>query len=191
MADHGFEQLASSRLILRRLRHADLLALYGYRSDPEVARYQDWNDFSEEAGRRLITEQAERHPGVPGTWFQMGIELRESGQLIGDCGLHTLRDHPQQAEIGFTLAPAHQGKGYATEAIRCLLGYVFGTLGTHRVIAMTDARNAPAARILERVGMRREGHFLQNVWFKGAWGDEYLYAVLAREWSGPENCSKR
>jgi RimJ/RimL family protein N-acetyltransferase len=63
-----------------------------------------------------------------------------------------------------------------------LLAYVFDQLGKHRVIAITDARNAPAARVLERVGMRREGHFIKNVWFKGRWGDEYLYALLEQEW---------
>jgi RimJ/RimL family protein N-acetyltransferase len=87
--------------------------------------------------------------------------------------LHALGDRPRQAEIGFTLACEHQGKGYATEAVDCLLDYVFGKLGKHRVIAITDARNLAASRVLERVGMRREGHFIENVWFKGGWGDEY------------------
>ena len=122
------------------------------------------------------------HPDVTGTWFQMAIELAQTCPLIGDLGLHTLADRPGQAEIGFTLAREHQGKGYATEAVNRLLDYVFGVLGKHRVIAVTDARNAPAARLLERVGMRREGHFVENIWFKGEWADEYQYAMLEREW---------
>jgi RimJ/RimL family protein N-acetyltransferase len=122
------------------------------------------------------------HPDVTGTWFQMAIALAEAGPLIGDLGLHTLADRPGQVEIGFTLAREHQGKGYATEAVGCVLDYVFGQLGKHRVIAVTDARNAPAARVLERVGMRREGHFVENIWFKGEWADEYQYAMLEREW---------
>ena len=90
---------------------------------------------------------------------------------------------PRQAEVGFTLAPAHQGKGYGTEALRALLGYAFGTLELHRVVAVTDALNEPAAALLERVGMRREAHFLENVFFKGAWGSELLFAMLDREWA--------
>ncbi len=187
MADHSFDQLSSSRLILRRLRPADLASFCSYRSDPEVARYQDWITFPEEAGRRFFADQANLHPDVPGTWFQIAIQLREDARIIGDLGFHAPRDQPLQAEIGFTPAPAYQGQGYATEAIRCLLDYVFGKLGKHRVTATTDARNAAAARVLERVGMRREGHFLQNVWFKGAWGDEYLYALLAQEWLGSQS----
>ena len=98
------------------------------------------------------------HPDVPGTWFQLAIELTEMGAAsVGDCGLHTLADRPGLAEIGFTLAREHQGKGYATEAVNGVLDYVFGTLEKHREIAVADARNAPAARVLDRVGMRREG----------------------------------
>jgi RimJ/RimL family protein N-acetyltransferase len=182
MADGGFAHLLSSRLILRRFRESDLSPFCAYRSDPQVARYQGWESWSEQEGRLFLDRQMKLHPDVPGTWFQMAIERVGAGALIGDLGLHTLADRPGQAEIGFTLAREHQGQGYATEAVNCLLDYVFGKLGNHRVIAVTDARNVPAARLLERVGMRREGHFIENVWFKGGWGDEYQYAMLEREW---------
>lgn len=114
----------------------------------------------------------------------MAIELRETGAVIGDCGLHAIRDQPLQMEIGFTLALECQGHGYATEAVGRLVDYVFSALQKHRVVAITDARNVAAVRVLERLGMRREGHFLEHVWFKGSWGDEYLYALLRKEWSG-------
>ena len=182
MADIGFSHLRSSRLTLRRFGLSDLPAFCRYRSDPRVARYQDWESSSEPEGRLFLKRQMRLHPDVTGTWFQMAIELAEAGPLIGDLGLHTLADRPGQVEIGFTLAREHQGKGYATEAVACVLDYVFGQLGKHRVIAVTDARNAPAAHVLERVGMRREGHFVENIWFKGEWADEYQYAMLEREW---------
>jgi len=84
--------------------------------------------------------------------------------------------------IGFTLDSSQQSNGYATEAVHCLLDYVFNSLNKHRVIAITDCQNAKSIALLERMGMRREGHFLQNIWFKGAWGDEYQYAILRSEW---------
>jgi RimJ/RimL family protein N-acetyltransferase len=121
-------------------------------------------------------------PDVPGSWFQLAIELVETVEVIGDCVLHTFTDRPGQVEIGITMACEHQSRGYATESINCLLDYVFGTIGKHRVIAVTDTRNAPAVRLLERVGMRREGRFIENVWFKGGRGDEFQYAMLEREW---------
>src|SRR6185437_3323291 len=151
MADSGFDRLLSSRLILRRLRESDLPTFCAYRSDPRVARYQDRESWSEEDSWRLLAAQETLDPDVPGTWFQLAIELTGTGALIGDLGLHTLSDRSGQAEIGFTLAREHQGKGYATEAVNRLLDYVFGGLGKHRVIAVTDARNAHAARVLERV----------------------------------------
>ncbi len=189
MADTGFSRLSTPRLVLRRLRESDLASFCRYRSDPRVARYQTWTEFREEDGLRFFAEQANLHPDVEGTWFQMAIELAETGEIIGDCGLHAVRDQPGQVEIGFTLATEYHGKGYATEAVLCLLAYVFGELCKHRVTAITDARNAAAARVLEKVGMRREGHFIQNVWFKGARGDEYLYALLGQEWRGSNGSS--
>jgi len=84
-------------------------------------------------------------------------------------------------EIGFTLAPDEQSRGYATEALTALLDHVLGPMRLHRVIAITDARNTAAAALLARVGMRQEAHFVENVFFKGAWGSELLFAKLARE----------
>ena len=179
MADTRFAYLSSSRLVLRRLSESDLSSFCDYRSDPRVARYQDWTSFQK--WRAAVSLSGEAPSDMPGTQFRWRSNSK-TGELVGDCGLHTPADRLGQAEIGFTLAPVHQGRGYATEAINCLLAYVFDQLGKHRVIAITDARNAPAARVLERVGMRREGHFIKNVWFKGRWGDEYLYALLEQEW---------
>ncbi len=84
-------------------------------------------------------------------------------------------------EVGFTLARAHQGRGYAAEAVSALLEHAFSVMGLHRVVAVTDARNDAAAALLTRVGMRREAHFVENVFFKGAWCSERVFAVLARE----------
>ena len=63
-----------------------------------------------------------------------------------------------------------------------MLNYAFTKLELHRVIAITDCENERSVALLSRLGMRREGHFIQNIWFKGKWGDEYLYAVLREEW---------
>ena len=170
MADIAFVRPPVTAPDLEAVSRIGSLGVLAYRSDPRVARYQDWESFSEEEGRRFLEWQRTVHPDMPGTWFQVAIELAETGALIGDCGLHTLGDRPGQAEIGFTMDCEYQGRGYATEAINCLLDYVFGKLGKHRVIAVTDTRNLPATRLLERVGMRREGHFIENIWFKGVWG---------------------
>jgi RimJ/RimL family protein N-acetyltransferase len=174
--------LVTRRLVLRRFRDSDLEAFLAYRSDPEVARYQSWATYSREEAEAFLACQKELEPGTPGAWSQIALERRNAPGLIGDCALKVLAEDPRQAEIGFTLARAWQGHGYGAEAVAALLDHLFGTLGLHRVFAITDAENAAAAVLLERVGLRREGHLLENIWFKGAWGSEFLYAILEREW---------
>jgi RimJ/RimL family protein N-acetyltransferase len=153
-----------------------------YRNDPDVARYQSWEGITEAEARALIQEVKVIQPWTPGEWLQIAIELKETGLLVGDCAMKIEEDDDRQAEIGYTLSRAYQGRGIAREAVSCVLEYAFASLGLHRVIAITDCENAPSVALLERLGLRREGHFHQNVWFKGKWGDEYLYAILQEEW---------
>ncbi len=179
----SFDDLKSSRLRLRRIRVADAEAFAAYRGDPAVARYQSWSEFSVEDARQLIDEQEKIELGAPGRWCQMVFELLESGELAGDVAFCRQRKDPRQMEVGFNLAPAFQGRGLATEAVTAFLDDAFHRFDLHRVFAITDAENLPAARLLERLGFRREAHLVENIWFKGKWGSELLYAVLAREWS--------
>ena len=177
-----FSHLESPRIVLRHFRDADLPSFLAYRNDPEIAKYQSWESLNEQEAHTFVQEQKTLQPGVPGAWFQLAIELKETGRLVGDCGLKIHQQDTQQAEIGFTLSRDYQSKGLASETVSCLLDYAFIQLGLHRIIAVTDCQNAPCVALLERLGLRREGHFLQNVWFKGMWGDEYLYAILKDEW---------
>jgi RimJ/RimL family protein N-acetyltransferase len=110
------------------------------------------------------------------------VAVHHTDRLIGDCAAHIRADDPRQAEIGFTLAAEHQGHGYATEAVRRLLHYLLIERDKHRVSATCDDRNTRSAAVLERVGMRREGHLLESTWSKGEWTSDLLYAVLHREW---------
>ncbi|HEY7348699.1 MAG TPA: GNAT family protein [Ktedonobacterales bacterium] len=179
-----FRSLKTARLRLRRFTATDLLAFLAYRNDPEIARYQSWETITERAARAFISELRLLQPGTPGSGFQFAIALKTTDALIGDCMLYVRADEPRQGEIGYSLARAHQHQGYAAEAIRAVLAYAFETLHLHRITATVDCRNTPSIRLLERVGMRREGHFLQHAWYKGEWCDEYLYALLRSEWPG-------
>jgi len=174
--------LSTPRLILRRLQDGDSAALCSYRSLPQVARYQGWDSFGPDDAARLIESQRHSEPGVPGTWFQLAIVEKLTGNLVGDCGLHCLLDDPRQMEFGITLAPSHQGHGYATEALRCLLAFVFGTLGKHRVSAITAAENHAAASLFRRLGFRQEAHHIEHRWYKGYWDSEFVFGLLRREW---------
>jgi len=180
--DPDFTSIESERLVLRRFTDADLDAFVAYRSDADVASLQSWESYSMKDGLEFLAHQREIHPGIPGEWFQFAIEAKDYGGLVGDCALHVLDEDPRQAEIGFTLAPDHQGIGYMTEAIELLLDYVFEDLRKHRVFALTDVKNERAIALLERLHFRREGTFVESVWFKRRWASEHLYAVLHHEW---------
>jgi RimJ/RimL family protein N-acetyltransferase len=182
MLEQAFNNIESERIILRRFIDSDLPSFLSYRNDPDVARYQSWETTSLAEAEEFIQVQKGIQPGVPGQWFQFAIALKPTGELIGDCALKVSEHYSQQGEMGYTLAREHQGKGYASEAIRSLLDYAFLDLNLHRVVAITDCENAASVALLERIGLRREGHFIENTWFKGKWGDEYLYAILKDEW---------
>jgi RimJ/RimL family protein N-acetyltransferase len=176
--------IATDRLLLRRFRAADAETLAAYRSDPDVARYQSWTaPVSVEEARAVVASLGKGDPGLPG-WFQYAIERAADKAHIGDVGVD-LKENRRQAEIGFTLAPAYQGKGFAGEAVRALLDHLFRVQGLHKVSAECDARNTASARLLERVGFAREGRLRSHTWIKGEWTDDLLYGVLAEEWLLP------
>ena len=178
----AFSRLETERLILRRFTDSDLPSLFAYRNDPEVARYQNWSVMDESGLRVFIQNQQSLQPGALGEWFQFAVALKSTDKLIGDCALKVGREDAKQGEIGFTLAREHQGKGLAAEAVASLLNCVFTTLKLHRVVAITDCKNTASIRLLERLGMRREGHFFQSIQNKGEWRDEFQYAILCGEW---------
>jgi RimJ/RimL family protein N-acetyltransferase len=177
-----FTPLETPRLIIRRFQDKDLAAFVEYRNDPEVARYQSWDSISPPHAQSFIQEQKKIEPGIPGQWFQFAVEHKATGELAGDCGLCVTVLDARQAQLGVTFARAHQRQGLATEAVTAVLDFAFINLDLHRVVAIVDAENTASARLMERAGLRREGHFLKNTWFKEHWSDEYLYAVLQAEW---------
>jgi RimJ/RimL family protein N-acetyltransferase len=182
MQSAEFTTIETERLRLRRFADADLPAFIAYRNDPEVARYQSWESITEERAIAFVREQQKAPIGKPGEGIQIAIERKDNGRMIGDCYFNLMEDDPRQAEIGYTLAREAQGQGFGSEAVAALLTWAFAAFDLHRIIATVDARNTASVALLERLGLRREAHFRQNIWFKGAWGDEYLYAILREEW---------
>jgi aminoglycoside 6'-N-acetyltransferase len=153
-----FPGLATPRLLLRRFRPSDAASFFGYRTLPEVARYQSarWLTMTMKEAAEFVAEQVASEPFVPESWFQVAVERASTGELIGDIGLHTPAD-AGAAEVGYTLAPAHQHQGYAIEAVRALVDWLFKERRLHRVVCIADMRNAPSIRLMEKLGMRREG----------------------------------
>jgi RimJ/RimL family protein N-acetyltransferase len=175
------EEIRTERLVLRSLRASDAERVHAYRANPEVARFQSWDTQSLDEVREFIASQSALCSAEPG-WYQLAIAERSTDRVIGDLGVHILESDPRQVELGFTLAPDAQGQGYATEAVRGILGHLFVALGKHRVIASTDPRNERSIALLRRVGFRLEAHHRDSLWFKGAWVDDLIFALLRSEW---------
>jgi len=183
MPDEGFTELAGPRVALRRFHPGDVARFVAYRSSEQVARFQSWDaPYPRDEGERLIREIAKQHPDTAGEWFQFAVVLRSAGQLIGDCAALPHADDPRQCDIGVTMSTEYQGHGYATEAVGLLLTYLFTARGKHRITAYCDPRNAASVMLLERLGMRREGHLRESTWAKGEWTDDLVYGLLHDEW---------
>jgi RimJ/RimL family protein N-acetyltransferase len=149
------------------------------RSREDVLRWLYFEAPTEEQTRAWIEGILARPPET-GTTFV--VELRDSGEVVGHLTMSVDPDN-RQGEIGFIFHPDHQGRGYATEASRALVDHAFEHYGLHRLYGRLEPRNEASARVLEKLGMRREAHLIENEWVKGEWQSEAVYALLAREWS--------
>lgn len=178
--------IRTERLLLRRVTPADIDAMWAFRRLPEVGMWIGG------APDTLDGHRARMRRNSPSL---VSIVLPEEGTVIGDLMIKVEDAWAQaevvaqargvQAEIGWTLDPAFQGRGYATEAVRAAIGLCFGPLGLRRVTANCFAANEPSWRLMERLGMRREAHAVRDSLHRsGEWMDGLTYALLAEEWRG-------
>jgi RimJ/RimL family protein N-acetyltransferase len=175
--------IETARLLLRPFEADDLESLHAIHSDAGVARwlYNEPRTLAET--RELLGHKLGAGAlRAEGDWLAAAAVVRETGELVADISLHWASEPHRQGELGFLVHPAHQGQGYATEAALAILDFAFGELGLHRVIGKLEARNAASERVLEKLGMRREAHLVENEWVKGEWQSELVYAILDREW---------
>jgi RimJ/RimL family protein N-acetyltransferase len=166
--------LIGPRVVLRPFTPDDVPAVLAYASDPEVTRHLEWDAYDDPA-----TAEAFIRSTLAGgsAWFARAIVLRATAAVIGGADLRVVSPRDRRGEIGYGLARAHWGHGYATEAAGLLLRFGFEALGLVRIEALCSVENARSARTLERVGMRREGRLAQYRWKKGAPRDHWLYAA--------------
>lgn len=175
--------LETERLLLRPFRDDDLEAVCVIDGDPATARYL-YSAPRTRAEVRLSLARRKRLTAIEkqGDAIRLAVELRDGGALVGDVSLHYRSREHRQAEIGFVLHPDQHGHGYATEAVTVLIDLGFGPLGLHRIIGRCDPRNEASARLMVRLGMRREAYHRESEFIKGEWCDELVYAILAAEW---------
>ncbi|SFV30885.1 Protein N-acetyltransferase, RimJ/RimL family [Devosia crocina] len=175
--------IVTPRLRLRPFTRGDVDAVHEYRCREDVALYLFDPPLSREECALAIHQrvlQTEFHQ--EGDKIVLAVEEVERARLVGEMSLVWRSADARQGEIGWIFHPMHQGRGYATEAARALLALGFEGAGLHRIFARCDARNTSSWRLMERLGMRREAHFREHALFKGEWDEEFIYALLHREW---------
>jgi RimJ/RimL family protein N-acetyltransferase len=175
--------LDTERLRLRSFEPDDSDAMHEIYSDAGVVRYlYEAQRTRAEVAALVAQKRANTRLSSAGDGLSAAVVLRESGRLVGDVSLLWISESHRQAELGFVMHPSWHGRGYATEAARPMLAFAFEVVGVHRVIGRTEARNVGSARVLEKLGMRREAHLVENEWVKDEWQSELVYAILDREW---------
>ncbi|MDA3879372.1 MAG: GNAT family protein [Prolixibacteraceae bacterium] len=174
-------QLITKRLKLRPTLKGDKAAIFEYRSDSETNRFQGWIPQSPD-DIDLFISKLSYEPNQPGSWFQIMIIEKKTGQIIGDLGMH-FSDDLKQAEVGCTLNKIYHGKGFATEALSKVVDYLFNELDKHRVFASVHPQNSSSINLLERLGFRKEAHFVESYYNNGIWEDDVIYAILKCEWN--------
>ena len=176
-------QLETDHLILREFAAEDWQDLNAYTSDPQVVQYMSFGPTTGEQARAYIEGCLTRAQEQPRRVFELALVVRAEQRVIGNATLELDRGDPCNASFAYVLNRHYWGHGYATEAMRALFDFGFDQLKLHRLADACDTRNLASARVMEKLGLRREGHLRETFWKDGDWRDEYLYAILAREWT--------
>ena len=173
------------RLFIRRFRTGDVQDAFEILSEPEVARYEFWDAFTLEETRADIEIQSAVRPGTYEVWNEFAVVLKpgenSEGKVIGNISFRLNDNVQRQAEIGFHFNVAFHGLGYGRESVHGLIEYLW-RLGAYRIWAVADTRNRASWKLMEKLGMRREGHMIHNCFVKGEWCDEFHYALLEADW---------
>ncbi|MER6407951.1 GNAT family N-acetyltransferase [Streptomyces viridosporus] len=175
------EPIKTQRLVLRPFTARDEEDMLEFESREDVARYlfnepRTREDNAAELATRITQTALRKEKDT----LMTAVEL--DGKVIGYVLLIWLSEEHRQGEFGYVLHPDYHGKGYASEAAVEMLRIGFEKLNLHRIIGRCDPRNGDSARLMERLGLRKEAHFVESEIFKGEWGGELHYAMLAPEW---------
>lgn len=179
---HSFTkiQLPTKRLSLRPLRASDAQAIFELFTDPDVLRYWGTPWTSIDSADDFIAKESEAMS--TGKHVRLGIELKESGKLIGVCNLFNLSASSRRAEVGYCLAKTAWRQGYITESLTALLDYGFQVLDLNRVEADIDPRNVASAKSVEAQGFVQEGYLPERWILNGEFSDSLMYGLLRSRW---------
>ncbi len=177
-----FTPIRTERMLIRPFMLDDVDGVVARRNDPDVARYQDWSlPYTREEAERVVSELVKMDGPADGEWWMAAVCSLESGEVLGDLALN-LTQNSHTAEVGYTFATRHWGRGYAVEAVSALVGYLFTDLGVTRAFGMLHPGNPASAMVLERTGFLFEGHTKLSFWLDGEVSDDWIYGLTRPDW---------
>jgi ribosomal-protein-alanine N-acetyltransferase len=175
-----FPLLQTERLRLRRITQQDAPAVFAFRSDPQVQRYNGGALTHLDQASDLISELAAGYQKQ--ARLEWGVTLQGGDDsVIGLFGYTHWSQIHRRAEIGYCLARAYWQQGIGSEALRAIIAFGFHAMDLNRIHACPRAENVASIRLLETMGFQREGVLREELWEDGAFHDEALYALLRRE----------
>jgi RimJ/RimL family protein N-acetyltransferase len=175
--------IRTSRLALRPYEPEDLEFLHSMFGREDVCRFLPWMPMDLDQARAKIEQRLRQtHIEADGDPLILVAEEGDTGRPVGEFMLRLKSLESRQGDIGWSLHPDAQGRGFATEGARELLRIGFDELGLHRIVAGCDPRNTASLRVMERLGMRREAEFVESEYFKGEWVGEIVCAMRQSEW---------
>lgn len=175
--------IRTERLILRPIAPTDAAPMHVYKSDPDAVQYVPYAPLElVDVEQRIATTWSNTRFAKEGDAVSLAVEEPATGRLVGDVVLFWRSETDRSGEVGYIFDPRAGGRGYATEAVGALLELGFDGLGLHRIVARIDERNTASARVVERLGFRREARLVESEWFKDEWTTLLVYALLEDEW---------
>lgn len=171
--------IETSRLIIRDLVIEDWRDVHSYASNPEVTEFMLWGPNNEAETKSYVNQQLEKQQTNDRTDFEFAVILKDTNQFIGGCGMYIKE---LNAEIGYCFHPEYWGNGYASEASEALLRLAFEKFKVHRVYATCRPGNIGSAKVLTKIGMKKEGHLREHIWAKGKFHDSYLFSMLESDY---------
>lgn len=179
-----FNNIETKRLILREFNEDDFLSMHTYASDPEVSKYLPWGPNSEDDTEMFLDIIIKYQLDSPRYDYEIAVVRKEDNKLIGACAIHVSNPNNKEGWIGYCYNQEYWGNGYASEAAEVIIEFGFKHLNLHRIFATCDPENIGSSKVLENIGMSKEGRLRENKYQKGKWRDSFLYSFLEQEYKG-------
>jgi [ribosomal protein S5]-alanine N-acetyltransferase len=175
----GTKILNTTRLILRRFVTGDAESIYkNWLCDPEVTKYLRMEKPADlDTSKKVLQEWLEKY-SADDSFYRWGIEIKDSGELIGTIGASTQSEYDGIAEIGYCIGQSYWNKGYSTEALKACIQYLIFEIGYNRIEGCHSTNNPASGRVMQKCGMKYEGTIRQGYLCNLGYQDSCLYGII-------------